>query len=270
MNIELNKLKPNDLKAVCNEKFGICKKFNNYCKPQFNEKISNDIFNDKKISNETLCIYSLDKKYDILSYCNELYTNIIFDKTDKNVYISNIIIEPVGCDIKFYIVDNIYILFDILRFDNNDISNLPYIERYKYLNKLVITGCTYEIIDLVKISELKYYVNYYIQKLPFFKHIRYINFINKNNIYPNLFYKIKSSDYKINKNITEYEFYYTIENNSKLKLYIQDIYDNNKVIFYEYGKLINKYNLTLKNLMSNEIKIENKIICKLINNIWTY
>jgi hypothetical protein len=272
----MDKLKQGDLKNVCNEKFGLCKKFNNYCKPILDLDLNlNPKSNSKIITKNTMCVYSLDIQYDVLSYCKELYSSIIFDRTDKNVYINNIIIEPSGYNIKFYIIDNVYILFDIYTYDNTDISNLTYIERIKYLDKLSIIGCTYKIIDVVKISQLKYYVNHYIQTLPFFKHIRYINFINDGNLI-NLCYKIKSSDYKINENIKDYEFYYTIEKNKnpkvspKLKLYIPDIYNNNKLMFYDYGKLINNYDLTLKKLLSNENGNENKIVCKLINNVWTY
>lgn len=203
-------LKDGDFITECNSKFGISKCFKKYCKPVYSNKLyglskskPNEMSYDK-IHGEILATYDFSNEYKCIIDYTDYY--VIHDLSSHKVILPNIDIYPLNCTIIAYMIDNILILSDIIKYESRDISGLLYKERHEILGKLKIEGIKYDVIDLITIDKVYCFISNYMTKIPYCEKIININFINDNEIIYQYKMSGKELEYKIRENIGKFKF----------------------------------------------------------------
>lgn len=256
-------LKDGDFTVECTDKFGVSKCFKKYCKPIYTNKLyglskAKNLSYDL-IDEDTIATYDFLNDYKCIIDYTDYY--VIHDLSTRKVLLSNITIYPLNCTIIAYVIDNILILSDIIKYESQDILGLSYIKRHELLKKIKIEGIKYDIIDLIKIDKVYNFISNYMIKIPYCTKIQNINFINDNKI----IYQYKMSgteiEYKVSPNIKKFKFLCEKTDDSQsIKLLTRKIFSTGYRL-YTKVKINEQYKTLLSNSSSYVIQCEIKNKC---------
>jgi len=240
----------NCLKKYCHSKLPL---FTTY---KYDDKTETDAGNDKNINvselgKSCLCVPLQSDHIATIQYIAQLGAYTIFDR--DQIFIDKIVISENDCLIFAQAYKGVCYIFDIYTYKGKNIKDLPYIQRYDYLFKLIISGMATELIKIVPINQIVDYINYY----AILKTTKYILFHyvmeNKNKM---SMYKIRLSDIRIPKNETIIKF---LVRPNKYKKFAIDLFIVDKFGKYQkYTKIFSEQYSKLLHTDSDVIMCQNK------------